>query len=72
MKSTNVYWHVGEITKTDRQKLSGHRSFCLWFTGLSASANTLTQESSAFVNPKKGLPPVITIQPAHIPINKER
>ena len=40
MKSTNVYWHVGEVTKTGRQKLSGHRSFCLWFTGLSASGKS--------------------------------
>lgn len=39
-KSTNVVWHKGKIGKFDRQELNGHKSFCIWFTGLSASGKS--------------------------------
>lgn len=40
IKSKNIVWHEGIITKSDRQKLNGHRSACLWFTGLSGSGKS--------------------------------
>jgi adenylylsulfate kinase len=45
----NIVWHNTTVTKEDRQKLNGHKSGILWFTGLSASgkstlANALEKE----------------------------
>jgi adenylylsulfate kinase len=45
MKATNIVWHDSKITKEDRQKLNGHKSVVLWFTGLSgAGKSTLSVE----------------------------
>ncbi|WP_078430972.1 adenylyl-sulfate kinase [Alkalihalobacterium alkalinitrilicum] len=46
---SNIVWHHSNITKQDRQKLHGHKSLMLWFTGLSGSgkstiANALQHE----------------------------
>lgn len=44
-KSTNIFWHEGDITKEDRERQRGHRGVCLWFTGLSGSGkSTIAQE----------------------------
>ncbi|MDM5225422.1 adenylyl-sulfate kinase [Cytobacillus sp. NJ13] len=45
----NVIWHHSAIKKEDRQKLNGHKSLMIWFTGLSGSgkstiANALQHE----------------------------
>src|SRR5213080_867291 len=34
-KATNIVWHQGAVTRADRERLSGHRSATVWFTGLS-------------------------------------
>ncbi len=39
-KSTNLSWHSGIITRTDRERLKGQRGFTIWFTGLSASGKS--------------------------------
>jgi adenylylsulfate kinase len=39
-KSEHIYWHAGDITKADRERLAGHRGVCLWFTGLSGSGKS--------------------------------
>lgn len=39
-KSKNITWHESGITKEDRQKSSGHKSFIMWFTGLSGSGKS--------------------------------
>ncbi|NNV08133.1 adenylyl-sulfate kinase [Geobacillus sp. MMMUD3] len=45
MKATNIVWHDSKVTKEDRQKLNGHKSVVLWFTGLSgAGKSTLSVE----------------------------
>ncbi|MFC0297002.1 adenylyl-sulfate kinase [Geobacillus jurassicus] len=45
MKATNIVWHPSKVTKEDRQKLNGHKSVVLWFTGLSgAGKSTLSVE----------------------------
>jgi len=44
-KSKNIFWHEGDITKEDRERLNGHRGVCLWFTGLSGSGkSSIAQE----------------------------
>ncbi len=40
MKSDNVVWHQTAITREDRNKLHGHRSLILWFTGLSGAGKS--------------------------------
>lgn len=35
-----VYWHQGEIDRRQRELRSGHKSFVMWFTGLSASGKS--------------------------------
>jgi adenylylsulfate kinase len=39
-KSKNIYWHSGEISKEDRERQNGHKSVCIWFTGLSGSGKS--------------------------------
>ncbi|MGG3739455.1 adenylyl-sulfate kinase [Aeribacillus pallidus] len=44
-KATNIVWHNSKVKKEDRQKLNGHKSVVLWFTGLSgAGKSTLSVE----------------------------
>lgn len=40
MKATNIVWHKGQITKYDRQRLNGHKSAVLWFTGYSGAGKS--------------------------------
>ncbi len=35
-----IFPHKGKLTKEDRQKLKGHKSVILWFTGLSGSGKS--------------------------------
>lgn len=39
-KATNVHWHDGEVTRTDRNRLLGQKGATLWFTGLSGSGKS--------------------------------
>ena len=39
-KEANLAEHCPKITKKDREKLNGHRSFILWFTGRSGSGKS--------------------------------
>ena len=39
-KEANPAEHCPKITKKDRERLNGHRSFILWFTGLSGSGKS--------------------------------
>jgi len=39
-KATNVYWHEGEVTRADRNKLLGQKGATIWFTGLSGSGKS--------------------------------
>ena len=36
----DVYWHVGHVTRQQRQDKNKHKSFVLWFTGLSGSGKS--------------------------------
>lgn len=39
-KSSNVIWHHATVTRERREKLNGHRSVILWFTGLSGAGKS--------------------------------
>ena len=39
-KATNVHWHHGEVTGSDRQSMMGQKGATLWFTGLSGSGKS--------------------------------
>lgn len=39
-KSSNTVWHHASVTRDQRQKLNGHRSAAIWFTGLSGSGKS--------------------------------
>jgi adenylylsulfate kinase len=39
-KSPNTVWHTTSVTKAERQRLNGHKSCVLWFTGLSGSGKS--------------------------------
>jgi len=38
--SKNIYWHEGDITRADRERVHGHRGVTIWLTGLSGSGKT--------------------------------
>jgi adenylylsulfate kinase len=40
MKSTNVVWQQATIDRSMRERLNGHKSVILWFTGLSGSGKS--------------------------------
>ena len=40
MKSTNTVWQDGLITREMREALNDHKSFVLWFTGLSSAGKS--------------------------------
>jgi len=39
-KATNVHWHEGAVTRTEREQLLGHKGATIWFTGLSGSGKS--------------------------------
>jgi len=39
-KATNVVWHPGNVTREDRQRITGHKGCTVWFTGLSGSGKS--------------------------------
>lgn len=45
MKSTNTVWHNATVTRERREKLNGHKSAILWFTGLSGSGKSTVAHS---------------------------
>jgi len=40
LKSKDVVWHPGIVTKADREAVSGHRACTIWMTGLPASGKS--------------------------------
>jgi len=39
-KATNIVWHPGAVTRSDRETLNGHRGCIVWLTGLSGSGKS--------------------------------
>jgi adenylylsulfate kinase len=40
IRATNITWHEGHVTRSDREKLLRQRGVTLWFTGLSGSGKS--------------------------------
>lgn len=40
LKSKNIVWHHGVVTKEDREKIAGHKACTIWMTGLPASGKS--------------------------------
>jgi adenylylsulfate kinase len=40
VSSSNTVWHHATVTRARRERLNGHRSVLLWFTGLSGSGKS--------------------------------
>jgi adenylylsulfate kinase len=40
LKSKDVVWHPGAVTKADREAVSGHKACTIWMTGLPASGKS--------------------------------
>lgn len=50
----NLYWQKGKIELSQREKLNGHKSACIWFTGLSGSGkSTLALELEIELHKRK-------------------
>jgi adenylylsulfate kinase len=39
-KATNIVWHQGAVTRSDREQVNGNRSCIVWLTGLSGSGKS--------------------------------
>lgn len=39
-KNTNIVWHSAAITRAHRERINGHKSAILWFTGLSGAGKS--------------------------------
>src|SRR5262249_44306329 len=39
-KATNIVWHAGAVTRSDREQLNGHKGCTVWLTGLSGSGKS--------------------------------
>lgn len=51
----NIIWHNSAITKEDRQNMHGHKSFMVWFTGLSGSGKSTVANALQYELYKKGM-----------------
>jgi adenylylsulfate kinase len=40
LRSTNTVWHRAAVSRDMRERLNGHRSAVVWFTGLSGSGKS--------------------------------
>ena len=40
VRSTNITWHAGQVTRSEREKLLGQRGVTIWLTGLSGSGKS--------------------------------
>lgn len=54
-KATNVTWHEHTVSKPERQKLMGHKSAVLWFTGLSGAGKSTVANTVDHLLHQKGI-----------------
>jgi adenylylsulfate kinase len=55
----NIKWHGTRVTKDMKQKLHGHKSFVLWFTGLSGSGKSTIASEVEHILFQRGLSTVL-------------
>ena len=49
-KNQNTTIHTPTITRNQREALHKHKSFCLWFTGLSGSDKSILAHATSILN----------------------
>lgn len=51
MADQHIVWHEGRLSRSDRERIKGHKGACLWFTGLSGSGkSTIANELEGELN----------------------
>lgn len=55
----NIKWHGTRVTKDMKKKLHGHKSFVLWFTGLSGSGKSTIASEVEHILFQRGLSTVL-------------
>ena len=53
-KSTNITWHEGHVTRSEREKVLGQRGVTVWLTGLSGSGKSTVAIAAEQVVLSKG------------------
>jgi adenylylsulfate kinase len=53
-KSTNITWHEGHVTRSEREKILGQRGVTVWLTGLSGSGKSTVAIAAEQVVLSKG------------------
>jgi len=53
-KSTNITWHEGHVTRSEREKVLGQRGVTVWLTGLSGSGKSTVAIAAEQVALSKG------------------
>ena len=59
VKATNVTWYKTDVTRADRERMNGHKSLVLWFTGLSGSGKSTLARAVENVLHRRGCPTYI-------------
>lgn len=69
---TNLFRRISRISKEDRERQLGHRSFTIWFTGLSASGkSTLANELEVWIFEGHGHSYILDGDNIRLGINKD-
>jgi adenylylsulfate kinase len=55
----NIKWHGSNVSKDMKQKLHGHKSFVLWFTGLSGSGKSTIASEIEYLLFERGISTVL-------------
>ncbi len=56
MGASNIHWHEGQVSQTDREKLLGQKGAVLWLTGLSGSGkSSIARKLEVYLTQKKKL-----------------
>lgn len=59
LNDLNIHWQKMGVSSEQKQKLSGHRSLVIWFTGLSGSGKSTLSQAVELLLYKKGLRTII-------------
>lgn len=54
-KERQVIWHPPRVSRGDRERIKGHRSFIIWFTGLPSSGKSTIAHELEFALNKSGM-----------------
>lgn len=55
LKAKNIVWHPHRVSQKDREKIKGHKSCVIWFTGLPSSGKSTVAHELEYTLNKKGM-----------------